>query len=562
MKKFLKSLLIPLVSFAIAAAVFPAGTSLLDSQTVLADTTADTSIKNGLFHEGTDWNYYVNGEIATGTTTLVKYNGNWWYVRNGKIDFDSHTLCKYNGNWFYVSGGKVNFNAAGLCKYNGNWFYVKNGMVDSGATTLCKYNGNWFYVSGGKVNFSATTLCKYNGNWFYVSNGKVNFNAAGLCRYNGNWFYVSGGRVNFSATGLCRYNGSWWYVRNGVVDFGARTLYRYNGIWWYINGGRIDFGARTLCKYNGTWWFIENGQINWSENAKTLVKYGSSWYYVNGGVVNWRYSGKCVYGDYEYTVENGVVDFGAQITKNDPFAKYMKANPARSGVQGTVNAIADNGTGRKYPVNYTNADISGIIGYYVTDFNNDGSDEMLVVRHSSEDDLIFELYKKDGNSCVKTAQTSVIDGGVRSFNEKTEKIMLCERYGKKYIFMQFHNSDSAFCDGYYRGFALLHVSGSGFIMDANDVFAGSSDWQEDKGYMNSIGRVCSTLDISLKYDNQIYGLAEAANYTDYMSGYKVFAGIETKMSINCDTLRKKQQELTNGAITSFELAKIYIIGEQ
>ena len=82
-------------------------------------------------------------------------------------------------------------------------------------------------------------------------------------------------------------------------------------------------------------------------------------YYVNGGVVNWRYSGKCVYGDYEYTVENGVVDFGAQITKNDPFAKYMKANPARSGIQGTVNAIADNGTGKKYPVNYTNADISG-----------------------------------------------------------------------------------------------------------------------------------------------------------------------------------------------------------
>lgn len=58
-----------------------------------------------------------------------------------------------------------------------------------------------------------------------------------------------------------------------------------------------------------------------------------------------------------------------------------------------------------------------------------------------------------------------------------------------------------------------------------------------------------------KYDNQIYGLAEAANYTDYMSGYKVFAGIETKMSINRDTLRKKQQELTNGAITSFETGK-------
>ena len=562
MKKFLKSLLIPIISFAIAAAVFPAGTALFNTHTVLADTSADTSIKNGLFHEGTDWNYYVNGEIATGTTTLVKYNGNWWYVRNGKIDFGSHTLCKYNGNWFYVSSGKVNFNATGLCKYNGSWFYVKNGRVDFSATTLCKYNGSWFYVSGGKVNFNATGLCKYNGSWFYVKNGRVDFSATTLCKYNGNWFFVSGGRVNFNATGLCKYNGTWWYVRNGVVDFSARTLYKYNGIWWYINGGRIDFGARTLCKYNGTWWFIENGQINWSENAKTLVKYGSSWYYVNGGVVNWRYSGKCVYGDYEYTVKNGVVDFSAQITKNDPFAKYMKANPARSGVQGTVNAIADEVGGRRYASNHTDTDISGIIGYYVTDFNNDGMDEMLVVRHSGDEDLIFELYKKDGNSCVKTAQTSVVDGGVKSFNEKTEKIMICERNGKKYVFMQFHNSDSAFCDGYYRGFALFHVNGSGFIMDANDVFAGSSDWQEDRGYMNSIGRVCSTLDISLKYDNRIYELAEAANYTDYMTGYKVFAGIETKMSIDNDTLRKKQQALTNGTITSFELAKIYIIGEQ
>ena len=173
MKKFLKSLLIPLVSFAIAAAVFPAGTSLLDSQTVLADTTADTSIKNGLFHEGTDWNYYVNGEIATGTTTLVKYNGNWWYVRNGKIDFDSHTLCKYNGNWFYVQGGVVKFKTT-LCKYNGTWWYVKNGVLNT-STTLCKYNNTWFAVSGGKVAWGYTGNMKYNGGTFKVVNGIVRF---------------------------------------------------------------------------------------------------------------------------------------------------------------------------------------------------------------------------------------------------------------------------------------------------------------------------------------------------------------------------------------------------
>ena len=128
MKKFLKFLLIPLVSFAIAAAVFPAGTSLLDSQTVLADTTADTSIKNGLFHEGTDWNYYVNGEIATGTTTLVKYNGNWWYVKNGVLN-TSTTLCRYGNSWFAVSGGKVAWGYTGKLKYNGSYFNVVKGIV-------------------------------------------------------------------------------------------------------------------------------------------------------------------------------------------------------------------------------------------------------------------------------------------------------------------------------------------------------------------------------------------------------------------------------------------------
>ena len=145
-------------------------------QTVLADTTADTSIKNGLFHEGTDWNYYVNGEIAIDTTTLVKYNGNWWYVRNGKIDFDSHTLCKYNGNWFYVRGGYVRFSGATLCKYNGSWFYVKGGYVRFNEETLCLYNGVWYYVNSGVVNFAANKKVNYNGGTYNVQNGIVVFN--------------------------------------------------------------------------------------------------------------------------------------------------------------------------------------------------------------------------------------------------------------------------------------------------------------------------------------------------------------------------------------------------
>lgn len=46
-------------------------------------------VKNGLYHEGRDWNYYVDGKFAASTTTLVKYNGTWWNFqsckRNSKI---------------------------------------------------------------------------------------------------------------------------------------------------------------------------------------------------------------------------------------------------------------------------------------------------------------------------------------------------------------------------------------------------------------------------------------------------------------------------------------------
>lgn len=42
-------------------------------------------VKNGLYHEVIDWNYYVDGKFAASTTTFVKYNGTWWYVQNGIV---------------------------------------------------------------------------------------------------------------------------------------------------------------------------------------------------------------------------------------------------------------------------------------------------------------------------------------------------------------------------------------------------------------------------------------------------------------------------------------------
>ena len=240
--------------------------------------------RSGLYHDGSEWNYYKEGIKDTSYTGLCKYNGSWWYVKNGKVDFGATTLCKYNGAWFYVKGGKVDFSATTLCKYNGSWFYVKGGKVDFSTTTLCKYNGAWFYVKGGKVDFNATTLCKYNGTWWYVKGGKIDFKSTTLCKYNGTWFYVNGGKVNFGANGLCKYNGVWWYIKNGSVSF-----------------------TNTLCKFNGTWWYINNGAVNF--NKTTLVKYGNNWYAVAGGKVAWGYTGNLKYNGGTYRVVNGVVKF-------------------------------------------------------------------------------------------------------------------------------------------------------------------------------------------------------------------------------------------------------------
>ena len=194
--------------------------------------------RSGLYHDGSEWNYYKEGIKDTTYTGLCKYNGSWWYVKNGKVDFSATTLCKYNGAWFYVKGGKVDFNA----------------------TTLCKYNGTWWYVKGGKIDFKSTTLCKYNGTWFYVNGGKVNFGANGLCKYNGVWWYIKNGSVSFTNT-LCKFNGTWWYINNGAVNFNKTTLVKYGNNWYAVAGGKVAWGYTGSIKYNGGTYRVVNGVV-------------------------------------------------------------------------------------------------------------------------------------------------------------------------------------------------------------------------------------------------------------------------------------------------------------
>lgn len=269
MNRLFKKVSIAIVSFMMVFSALPTSYSFTES--VWAEE------KSGLYHEGDVWNYYQNGEIATDTTTLVKYNDSWWYVKDGRIDFGANTLVKYNGKWFYVRGGKVDFSA----------------------TTVVKYNGSWWYVHNGEVDFSAHTLCKYNGIWWFINNGRIDWNSETVVKYGSSWYYVNRGRVNWSATGLCKYNGTWWYIQNG----------------------RVNFNATTLCKYNGSWWFIKDGQINWHE--RTLVRYGNTWYYVNKGRLDWSFNGTCERNGYLYAVRHGIVDFSVTPIRNNDWVSGL-----------------------------------------------------------------------------------------------------------------------------------------------------------------------------------------------------------------------------------------------
>ncbi|MDY6155347.1 MAG: hypothetical protein SPH96_02285, partial [Agathobacter sp.] len=120
MKNKIRTLLIASMCMAATLSSVPASVNPFETTTVEAATTE----KNGLYHEGSNWNYYTDNTINK-SSTLVKYNGSWWYVHDGEVDFSARTVVKYNGAWWFVENGKVDFSARTLCKYNGTWWYVK-----------------------------------------------------------------------------------------------------------------------------------------------------------------------------------------------------------------------------------------------------------------------------------------------------------------------------------------------------------------------------------------------------------------------------------------------------
>ena len=63
----------------------------------------------GLRYVDGAWRYFVDGEINTTYTGLVKYNYSLWYVRDGVLDLSFTGRVQYEGRWWYVRNGHAVF---------------------------------------------------------------------------------------------------------------------------------------------------------------------------------------------------------------------------------------------------------------------------------------------------------------------------------------------------------------------------------------------------------------------------------------------------------------------
>lgn len=66
--------------------------------------------ENGLANEAAangNWYYYIDGQVATGVTTVAQNANGWWYVKNGQIDFSHTGYVTWYGTTYKVQNGKV-----------------------------------------------------------------------------------------------------------------------------------------------------------------------------------------------------------------------------------------------------------------------------------------------------------------------------------------------------------------------------------------------------------------------------------------------------------------------
>ncbi len=300
-----------------------------------ADCTVTVSLYSDGFHQdpdGTDWCWYKDGKISTGTTDIIQgtVNGKngywnvvkgivstsatvakgtvdgttaWWYVNNKGMVDTSYTGFATNssGSW-YAESGKVTKKTNGVIKddkgalgSSSAWYYVLNSKVQYDFTGLADYSNasGWWYITNGKVDRSVTTVAKNKNGWWYVANGKVNKSYTGFGTNSSGSWYVEKGKVTKKvngvfkdSTGALGSSSNWYYVLNSKVQTGFTGLADYSNAsgWWYITNGKVDRSYTGLAKNKNGWWYITNGKVDRSYTG--TAQNSNGWWYVEKGKVD------------------------------------------------------------------------------------------------------------------------------------------------------------------------------------------------------------------------------------------------------------------------------------
>ncbi len=315
------------------------GTATITVTTTDGEYTADCAVTVSLysdgFHQdpdGTDWCYYKNGKISTGTTDIIQgtVNGKsgywnvvkgrvaasatvakgtvdgttaWWYVnKKGMVDTSYTGFATNSSGTWYAEKGKVTKKTNGVLQdttgalgSSSAWYYVLNSKVQYDFTGLADYSNasGWWYITNGKVDRSVTTVAKNKNGWWYVANGKVNRSYTGFATNSSGSWYVESGRVSKKVNGVLKdstgalgSSSAWYYVLNSKVQTGFTGLADYSNAsgWWYITNGKVDRSYTGLAKNKNGWYYLTNGKVDRSYTG--AAKNSSGWWYVEKGVVN------------------------------------------------------------------------------------------------------------------------------------------------------------------------------------------------------------------------------------------------------------------------------------
>lgn len=198
------------------------------------------TIPDGLYKSDDGvWRYYVDGEVNTTYTGLVKYKTSWVYVINGELATSYTGLVKYKSSWVYIYKGKLNTTYTGLVKYKNSWVYVSKGKLDATYTGMAKYKTTWVYVTKGKLDPTYTGMARNAYGWWYMKNGKLDITYTGMAKNSYGWWHMTDGRLDLNYTGISSNAYGLWYVKNGKLDLTYSGEVMYNEVIRNVINGRV-----------------------------------------------------------------------------------------------------------------------------------------------------------------------------------------------------------------------------------------------------------------------------------------------------------------------------------